>query len=276
VATLAFVTYVREAMADSTPHLSPSIGGLDSGPTLLFVQGWPDDLSMWDSLVAALRDRYRCVRVNMPNYPGAEYRRWGYDHEQMAEGLAQCVREISRGKPITLIAHDWGAVWSYRMHLRHPELVSRFVALDIGPDVKPNATEAAIIVAYQFWLATAFVIGGGAGDWMTRRMARLARSPLQGAAVHAGMNYPYLHTWKELLSGKAPSFAGYAPEIPLMLIYGGKKPARFHTERWADFVRSRPDNAVIELPNATHWVTLDPKLNSFVAGFLDRTNASIG
>ena len=74
---------------------------------------------------------------------------------------------------------------------------------------------------------------------------QVARSPQQGAAVHARMNYPYLHTWKELLSGKAPSFARYAPELPLLFVYGGRKPARFHTERWADFVRSRPGNEVI-------------------------------
>jgi pimeloyl-ACP methyl ester carboxylesterase len=159
------------------------------------------------------------------------------------------------------------------MHQRHPELVSRFVALDIGPDLKPNAVEVAFIVAYQFWLATAFILGGRPGDWMTRLMARRARSPQQGTAVNAGMNYPYLHTWKELLSGKAPSFARYAPEIPLMFVYGSRKPARFHTERWADFVRSRPGNEVVELPHATHWVTLDPQLNTLVAGFLDGTNA---
>jgi hypothetical protein len=105
-------------------------------------------------------------------------------------------------------------------------------------------------------------------------MARGARAP-QSAVASAAMNYPYLHAWKELLSGKAPSFAGYAPEIPLMFVYGGRKPARFHTQRWTDFVRSRPGNEVVELPQATHWVTLDPKLNPLVAGFLDRTNARV-
>jgi pimeloyl-ACP methyl ester carboxylesterase len=257
----------------NVPVLEPRIEGAEDGPTLFFVQGWPDDLSMWDELVAALRDRYRCVRVNLPNYPGAETTRWGYDHEQVAEGLAQCVRRVSPDGPLTLIAHDWGAVWGYRMHLRHPELVSRWVALDIGPVVKPTAREAAIIIGYQSWLAAAFVIGGGLGDWMTRRMARRAGAP-HPARAHAGMNYPYLYTWTEILRGKAPDFSGYAPSIPTLMAYGKQKPMRFHTQRWLDFVRGRPGNEVIEL-DATHWVTLDPSLTPRITAFLDRTNAAL-
>ena len=61
-----------------------------SGPTLLFVQGWPDNLTLWDELVAALRDRYRCVRVNLPGHPGAESLRWGHDTTGCVAALSQC------------------------------------------------------------------------------------------------------------------------------------------------------------------------------------------
>jgi cis-3-alkyl-4-acyloxetan-2-one decarboxylase len=260
--------------ASTSPRLEPHIEGAADGPMLFFVQGWPDDLTLWDEFVSVLRDRYRCVRVNLPNYPGAEYRRWGYDHDAMVEGLAHCIREVSPGRPLTLIAHDWGAVWGYRLHHRHPELISRFVALDIGPVVRPSPGEAAFIVAYQFWLATAFMVGGGIGDWMTRRMARRARSPRQGEAITSAVNYPYLYTWKELLSGRAPNLSQYAPQVPVFFAFGRRKPSRFHTQRWIDFVQSRPGNEVLELARATHWVTLDASLKDRVKAFLDRTNGS--
>lgn len=260
--------------AQTKPRLEPRIEGSADGPTLFFVQGWPDDLTLWDELVAVLRDRYRCARVNLPNYPGAEHRRWGYSHDQIVEGLAQCLRELSPDRPLTLIAHDWGAVWGYRLHQRYPELLSRFVALDIGPEVKPSPGEAAFIVAYQWWLLAAFVIGGGIGDRMTRGLARLAHTPRQGSAIHAGLNYPYLYTWQEILTGRAPHLSGYAPEIPFMLAYGKKKPARFHTQRWVDYLCSRPGNEVVELPLSGHWVTLDPSLNERVKRFLERTDGA--
>jgi pimeloyl-ACP methyl ester carboxylesterase len=46
----------------TTPHLEPIVSGNAKGNTILFVQGWPDDASLWDETVAALAPRYRCVR----------------------------------------------------------------------------------------------------------------------------------------------------------------------------------------------------------------------
>jgi pimeloyl-ACP methyl ester carboxylesterase len=251
--------------------LAPRVEGLPDGPTLFFVQGWPDDSSLWNDLVADVRERYRCVRVNLPNYPGAQYRRWGFDHDQIVSALAICIRDVSPGRPVTLIAHDWGAFWSYRLHVRHPELISRVVALDIGPVVKPNPREAAFIVSYQAWLAFAFLLGGPLGDAMTRGMARLMRSPRRDE-VGASLNYPYFYTWKELLSGRSVNLTCYAPEVPFLLVYGARKPARFHTQRWLDFLRGRPGNEVVELEASGHWVMRDPAFNAIVRRFLDRTN----
>ena len=76
-------------MPEPSPVFRPLIEGPASGPTLFFVQGWPDDHTLWNDQVAALRDRYRCVRVDLPNYPRGEQRRWGFDHEAIAEALAK-------------------------------------------------------------------------------------------------------------------------------------------------------------------------------------------
>lgn len=255
------------------PQLTPRIEGAAESPTLFFMQGWPDDASVWDDMVAALRDRYRCVRFNMPNYPGAAYRRWGYTHEEIVEGVARCIREVSPDRPVTLIAHDWGAFWAYRVQDSHPSLVSRMVAMDVGPDLKPTGGAMVFTATYQLWLASAFVIGGSIGNWMTRTIARRAHSPRQGEALNASVNYPYLYTWQAILSGKVPNLPDYAPEIPLLFVFGRKKPGSFHSSRWTSFVRSRPDNEVIDLPGATHWVMLDPSLKDRIRNFLDRTNA---
>jgi pimeloyl-ACP methyl ester carboxylesterase len=256
-------------MSAPTLNLRPQVEGNATGETLFFVQGWPDDHTLWNDQVAALRDRYRCVRVDMPNYPDGEQRRWGYDHDTIAEALAACIRSVSPDRPVTLIAHDWGAYWAYVMHHRHPELVSRLVGLDIAPSVKPKPHEAVLIAAYQWWLTAAFVAGGRAGDWMTRIMAGAFGAP-QPQATHASLNYPYFYVWRDILTGRrARQLAGYRPEVPVLYVYGARKAVQFHSARWLEHVRSRPGSEVVALPNAAHWVMRDPDFTRVLSQWLD-------
>ena len=271
------LTVVENILPSGAPLLRPQIDGPAEGELLLFIQGWPDDHTLWDELVAALRDRYRCVRVDLPNYASAEHRRWGYSHEEIVEGLAHCVRSVSGGKPITLIGHDWGAYWTYALHHRHPELVSRIVGLDVAADMKPTMREILFIIAYQWWLLAAFVLGGRVGAWMTRRMAATAQSPRQGDALDSSVNYPYFYYWRDVVTGRARRiFAGYSPKVPVLYVYGENKPARFHSDDWLELIRSRPGNQVIALEGTGHWVTRDPRLNGLVRDWLDGTRAHCG
>jgi pimeloyl-ACP methyl ester carboxylesterase len=254
----------------TAPVLTPIVEGHAAGDTLFFVQGWPDDHTLWDGLVATLRDHYRCVRVDLPNYAGADYRRWGYSHDEIVEALVRCIREVSPDHPVTLVVHDWGAYWGYWLHNRHPELVARIVGLDIGPDLQPTPREVAMIIAYQWWLVAAFVLGRPVGDWMTRRFAKMVRTPRQGGALSSRVNYPYLYTWRDIVIGRASKvLRGYRPEVPVMFVYGENKPGRFHSDRWLEYLKQRPGNRVVALDGTGHWVTKDSRLNGLVREWLD-------
>jgi len=256
------------------PVLRPHIDGPAEAELLMFIQGWPDDHTVWDGLVAALCDRYRCVRVDLPNYPDAERRRWGCAHEQIVEGLAHCVRSVSGGKPVTVIGHDWGAYWTYALHQRHPELVARIVGLDVAPEVKPTIREALFILSHQWWLLAAFVLGGRIGAWMTRRMAAIAGSPRQGDALDSSVNYPYLYYWRDLLTGRAGKrFVGYSPKVPVLYAYCVDKPARFHSDDWLELIRSRAGNQVVAFEGADHWLMRNPRFNGLVRDWLDSTRS---
>lgn len=173
---------MRNATTASLPRLRPlNEGAPDGGDTLFFIQGWPDDHTLWDRQVERLRDHYRCVRIDLPNHGAPATRRWGYSHDEMIEGLADCIREVSPDAPVTLILHDWGAYWGYRLHHRYPELVERVVGLDLGAFMLPTPREMLMIAGYQWWLLAAFVVGGPVGDRMTRWMAQKAgTSPRAG------------------------------------------------------------------------------------------------
>ena len=253
-----------------TLTLQPRIEGNDGGPTLVFVQGWPDDSSLWDPQVAVLAARYRCVRVDMPGYGALRDSAEGPSTDELVEALASCVRDVSRGEPVTLVLHDWGAVWGYAMHNRHPELVARVVGLDVAPHFSPGAKAALGIVVYQSWLAAAFFLGGSLGTRMTQRMAKLAGAPMARERIHAGMNYPYRNIWQDLVSGRSrKNQAGYWPELPLLFVYGKDKPFPFHSQRWVDHV-TRTGGEVVALDGG-HWVSLHPAFNAILIGFLERT-----
>src|SRR6185436_13168207 len=144
-------------------HLDPIVEGLEAGETLVFLQGWPDDATLWDAHVAALAGRYRCVRTTLPNFDGRRTSRWGYSTDEIVAALAEIIRETTPGGKVTLILHDWGCFWGHLLHHRNPQLVARVGALDVAPHVEPSPAAMLGIIAYQWWLIIAFVLGGPIG-----------------------------------------------------------------------------------------------------------------
>jgi pimeloyl-ACP methyl ester carboxylesterase len=251
------------------PRLTPIIEGNEAGETLVFIHGWPDDASLWDESVAALRDRYRCVRVTLPNFSGERAVRRGYDTAEVVDALEALVSDAARGEQVTLVLHDWGCYWGHAVHKRRPELVSRLVGLDVSAHFRaPDARTMLGIVAYQWWLLAAFEIGGPVGDAMTRRFAKRAGIPVDGAKLTSWMNYPYRNFWSDFLAKRDRAlFAGYWPTCPILFVYGKNKPFPFHSERWLEHVR-KVGGEVVGLP-CGHWVPHEPAFVEILRRWLD-------
>jgi cis-3-alkyl-4-acyloxetan-2-one decarboxylase len=249
-------------------RLVPLIEGNEAAETIVFIQGWPDDASLWDPVVAALRESYRCVRVTLPNFGGDRTARWGYRTEEIVDALVQLVAEAGGGRPVSLVLHDWGCYWGHAVHHRRPDLVGRVASVDVAPHYRPSARAAAGILAYQGWLFAAFIAGGAVGNWMTRRFARLARAPAAATRLHAWMNYPYRNIWADLATGRARRMTeGYWPTCPLLFVYGEQKPFDFHSAAWVDHVR-KTGGKVIGLP-CGHWVPCHPSFIDVLRQWLD-------
>jgi cis-3-alkyl-4-acyloxetan-2-one decarboxylase len=251
-------------------RLTPIIDGNENAETIVFLQGWPDDVSLWDEAVEALKDRYRCVRVNMPNYDGTIDSRWGYTTDEIVDALVELVR--AQRRPVTLVLHDWGAYWGHAVHHRCPDAVSRLCSIDVAPHFKPNAKEIAAIVAYQSWLYGAFVVGGSIGNWMTRRFAKLGGAPMPQEKIDARMNYPYRNVWADLFSGRAGRMTkGYWPKkIPLLFLYGKRKPWHFHSQQWLEHVKN-VGGEVVAVPSG-HWVPRHPTFVPTLERWLEATS----
>jgi len=262
---------VQELLPVEPLRLTPIIEGNDAGETIVFIQGWPDDASLWDPAVAALRDKYRCVRATLPNYGGDRTVRSGFTTSEILDALERLIADAGRGRPVTLVLHDWGCYWGHAIHNRRPDLVSRVAGVDVAPHFKPTARGALGIIAYQGWLFDAFVIGGPIGDWMTRSFAKRAGAPAERAHLNAWMNYPYRNVWADLFSGRARKLvAGYWPTCPLLFVYGERKPFHFHTQAWLDHVR-KVGGEVVGLP-CGHWVPCDPAFVDVLTRWLHATD----
>ena len=245
---------------------------------IVMIHGWPDTHRLWDAQVAALSGRYRCVRFTLPGFePGAAKR--AYSLDEIVETLREIVMRACPGERVTLLLHDWGCLFGYQLAQRHPQLVERVVAVDVGDaGSQRNVAELSrkaklMVLSYQLWLAVAWWIGGAIGDRMARGMARALRCPVAPHAIHARMGYPYAVRWLGLAGGLR-GLKAFHPQTPMLFIYGERKPFLFHSRAWAERVAARPGSRVLGLPTG-HWVMIgrQREFNDALLGWLGETEA---
>jgi pimeloyl-ACP methyl ester carboxylesterase len=247
--------------------------------SVVMIHGWPDTYRLWDAQVQALKSRYRCVRFTLPGFDLAKPGR-AYSLNELVDTVRRIVEQVCPGERVTLLLHDWGCVFGYQFANRHPELVRRVIGVDIGDaGSRRNLNELSfkaklMILAYQWWLALAWRLGGHLGDRMARWIAALARAPAQPQGIGAQMGYPYAVRWFGVKGGFG-SLRTFDPQVPMLFVYGERKPFMFHSTAWRDKLVGQPGHRVIGLPTG-HWVMVQrPKeFNEAVLAWLAETEES--
>jgi len=241
-----------------------------NGPdTIIMVHGFPDTYRLWDGTVEALKDRYQCARFTLPGFVGGA-RREGYPLEDIIGLINAIAAQVSPDRKIILMAHDWGCMFAYQFYARNPEMVARVIGVDIGDprSLRREIPRKALfgLLAYQWWLAAAWKIGGRIGDAMTRWMRARMRCPSDPAPVSSTMAWPYYMTWFGGYRGQVKAFN---PTCPMLFIYAKRKPFMFHAQSWIDELKSRPGSEVHAF-NTGHWIMLaDPAgFNGLVSRWL--------
>lgn len=225
--------------------------------TMVMIHGWPDTHALWDPQVEHFKPHLRCVRFTLPGYDLQRGRR-AMSLQQMTAHIAAIVDAVSPNKPVTLLLHDWGALYGYQYLMQHPQRVARVVGVDIGDAVSGEFLRSLppraklMIAAYQLWLALAYQLPAALGTRMTQWMASLLRAPAPRQAVGAQMNYPYVAQWSGGFRGALPIKA----HCPMLYLYGERKPFMFHSKAWAERLAAKPGCAVHGL-QAGHWVMVN-------------------
>lgn len=248
--------------------------GEDDAETIVMIHGWPDTYRLWEPQVAELKHRYRCVRFTLPGFDNSKQRR-SYTLDATMRILLHIVNSVNRKQPVILMTHDWGCVFGYEFYMRHRAAVSRIVGVDIG-DANSETTlrsrslgQRMMLNGYQNVLALGWAIGGAVGNLITRTMAGIMKVPSPREHIYSGMNYPYYI----LTAGNIGSYRAlvpFKPRVPMLFIYGIRKPFMFHSGPWTEVLAARKGCKVVAF-NTGHWpmVSEPERFNQVVLDWLD-------
>jgi pimeloyl-ACP methyl ester carboxylesterase len=247
----------------------------EGAETIVMIHGWPDTYRVWDAQVAELRHRYHCVRFTLPGFDITRPRR-SYSLDAMMRVLLHIVNSVNNKEKVILMLHDWGCVFGYEFYMRNKALVSAIIGVDIG-DAQSKATirsrsvgQKLMVSGYQSTLALAWAIGGPVGTVMTRTMARVLGAPSPREHISVGMDYPYYI----LTAGAAGSYSSlvpFVPTVPMLFIYGTRKPFMFHSPQWTETMAAREGCKVVAM-ETDHWpmIRQPERFNDVVTSWLEK------
>jgi pimeloyl-ACP methyl ester carboxylesterase len=261
--------------------MTVAVAGIDvhvegDGPdSIVMVHGWPDTYRLWDAQVEFLKSTHRCIRFTLPGFDESQPRR-AYTVGEVTDFIRQVVEQLSPGRKVTLMLHDWGCIYGYEFYMRNPGLVARIVGVDIGDarGLRRDLTARAkfYVLAYQVWLALAWKIGGRLGDRMTRKMARWVRARSDARFIGSRMNYPYYLAWFGGRESFGRQTRRFEPACPMLFVFGERKLFMFHAKSWSDALARQPGSRVVGFDTG-HWVMLQQpeRFNEIVGGWLSAT-----
>ncbi|HEX2465589.1 MAG TPA: alpha/beta hydrolase [Thermoanaerobaculia bacterium] len=104
---------------------------LGSGPTVLFLHGFPDFWYSWRDQMAALSGDFRTAAIDLRGYNQSDQPAGieNYRLPLILDDVAAVVRDL--GGKVTLVGHDWGGAIAWRFAMAHPESVERLIILNL-------------------------------------------------------------------------------------------------------------------------------------------------
>lgn len=110
--------------------------GNPEGPTVVLVHGFPDSHVLWDGVVPLLAERFRIIRYDNRGVglSGAPKSVSAYTMSCFADDFDAVAGELSPGRPVHVLAHDWGSVgiWEYLKRPGASDQVATFTSVS-GP-----------------------------------------------------------------------------------------------------------------------------------------------
>jgi cis-3-alkyl-4-acyloxetan-2-one decarboxylase len=113
-----------------------------TGQPLVMVHGNPTWSFYFRNLVLGLRDSYRCI---VPDHLGCglsdkpTLEQYDFSLKSRIDDLEELLSSLNISEKITLIVHDWGGMIGMSYAARHPERISRIIAINTGAFPLPKS-----------------------------------------------------------------------------------------------------------------------------------------
>lgn len=119
------------SLAPATGYADHPVVDEGDGPAVVFLHGAPDHRTEWDEVIVRLREGYRCLAPDLPGFGDAGPPPIGYDFsiDAQVRWFDAWLTEIVGDAPITLVAHDIGAIMGAAWATMHPERVRQLVVM---------------------------------------------------------------------------------------------------------------------------------------------------
>ena len=241
-------------------------------PVYIFLSGFPDSSSAFDSFARPFEEHYHVVKMSYPDMDEERLSNfWGYSLRQVELALLAVIqdyRETHHCQTIYLHGFDWGAVITLLTVQHYPNIVTKLIQQDIGT---LNVTQMSlynmvVIPLYQLFLAWIFLLSRvimlGNDRLATKFLGFLPRcfpwfllmtDAPSGIAVQMLPHrcYPYFRVIVDMLTGHWPHLK-FTPSVPQFFAYGAKKNVCFHVDEYLDQLESNP-NCCSKAYSGSHW-----------------------
>jgi epoxide hydrolase 4 len=262
---------------------------------VILLHGFPECWYSWRHQLPVLGKRYHVVAPDMRGYNlsdkpiGVQ----NYRIELLVKDVVGLINHFGRDKAV-IVGHDWGAAVAWAVAQRHPEVVSKLVAMQVPP---PAAWRANFTLRqlrhswYMFFFQLPRVPEWWAGSNDFARVDKMYRETSvrpdafsesdiaiykealrQPGALTSSINYYRANVFRSLLRGGAetPNQASGRIRVPTLFIYGEHDVAVLpETVRGVSRFVDAPYREV-RIPDSGHWVQNEAiaEVNKVLMGFL--------
>ena len=246
---------------------------------VILLHGFPECWYSWRHQLPVLGQRYRVIAPDMRGYNLSDKpsRVQDYRIEFLVQDVVGLIRHFGKDKA-AIVAHDWGAGVAWALAQRHPELVSRLVAMQVPPPAvwRANFTLRQLL---RSWYMFFFQLPRLPESWARAndfaRVAKMYRETSvrsdaftdedievykealrQPGALTAGINYYRANVFKSLFRGgvETPSENDGRIRVPTLFIYGEQDQAVLpETVRGLNRFIDAPYSE-LRIRDSAHWV----------------------
>lgn len=104
-------------------------------PALIFVHGWSNNRSVWDSQMAHFSEKYRVIAVDLPGFGESSNNRTNWTMASFGEDVAAVIEKLNL-KQVVLVGFSMGAYVSIETAKKAPENIIGLVLIDEIKDIE--------------------------------------------------------------------------------------------------------------------------------------------